>query len=246
MNRSFSLPAALVVAALAGFSFTADAAPLTGAGPFMAVPSPNPPTTGALGASYTAFGLVDFGFWNPGDVHPDWVGSFEMSGPPLPALSSGTRDYDFTTLPLGYLPAGTVFTFGDVDGGAGLPERFDLTAFDASGTVIGVEWLDEIFYAGGTGTGGGGAILDNNLPGWDWNVTNPNGYQIRASANPIGNPSVTAGLKTNQPIWSLNLVKPTTHYGFGISAPLPSQVPEPTAAGLGCLALVGLAHRRRG
>ena len=227
---------------------TTHAAVLTGSGPFLPLPSPNPAWPVGVSPTYTTVGTTHTGTWSPLDVHPDWAGTFGMSTPPIPALSTGSTNYDFTSLPLGYLPAGTFFYFGDVDGGSTNPERYDLAALNGGGGILANEWLDDTYAVTGSGTGGGGTILANDLPSWDWNISNPNQYQIAASLAPSGNPAVGAVLRTNQPIWGLRLNKPETHYGFNILAPpLGSDptVPEPTTAillGLGLTA--GVLERR--
>ena len=223
---------------------TASAAVLTGSGTDLPIPSPNPAWPVGIAPTYMTVGTIHTGDWAPGSVHPNWAGTFGMSSPPIPALSTGTLRYDFTTLPLGYLPAGTFFYFGDVDGGSTNPERFNLEAYDAGAAIIPNEWLDDTYAVTGTGTGPGGTIVPSNMPSWDWNVTNPNSYQIAASGlPPTGNPNVGAVLRTNQPIWSMTLNKPTTHYGFNLLAPPP--VPEPATALLALSGVVAGGVRRR-
>lgn len=241
--RAFFAPVALV--AVASISGAASAAVLTGSGPFLPLPASNPAWPIGIAPTYATVGLTHTGDWTGLGVHPDWDGVFGMSTPPIPSLSTGETRYDFTTLPLGYLPAGTYFAFGDVDGGSSNPERYDLQAFDSGGSPITTEWLDDTYAVNGSGTGGGGTILANDLPSWDWDVSNPDSYQLAASLSPTGNPSVTAVLQTNQPIWGLHLVKPTTHYGFNLLAPPEGFVPEPGTAALVAPAVVAAAWRRR-
>lgn len=138
-------------------------------------------------------------------------------------------------MPLGYLPAGTFFIFGDVDGGSGNPERFDLTAYDNTSAIISNEWLGEVSGPNSVysvrptgGTGGGGTVVPTNMPGWSWQGTNPNGYHITgASVGSFPNPAVAFALVTNQPIYQMDLNKPTTHYGFSMQAPV--GIPEPSS-----------------
>lgn len=241
------------MATLLGLALTASsqAAILTGSGLNLPLPVVNPTPPFAVAPTYASVGAVHTGTWNVGTVEPNWVGTFGMSTPPLPSLSTGSTTYDFTSLPLGYLPAGTFFVFGDVDGGSGNPERYNLQAFDSPTltTPETSEWLDDTYAVGGVGTGIGGTIQATDVPAWDWNITNPDFYQIYASPNLTGNPSMTVTLQTNQPIYGLSLEKPSTHYGFNILAPIPGstggRIPEPTSAML--LGLAGLAGvwRRR-
>ena len=227
------------------FAASSHAAVLTGSGPFLPLPSPNPPWPVGVAPTYTTVSGSNFGTWTAGTVQPAWAGTFGMSTPPIPSLSTGTTFYDFTTLPLGFLPAGTFFYFGDVDGGSTNPERFNLAAFDISSSVITNEWLDDTYAVTGTGTGTGGAIQANDLPSWDWNISNPNQYQIAASLSPSGNPNVGTVLQTNQAIYGMRLEKPETHYGFNILAPPANQIPEPSSALLvGLATVVGVCRRQ--
>ena len=183
------------------------------------------------------------GTWSA-PAHPNWVGAYNAVGPIPSAFNVGAIRYDFTSLPLGYLPAGTFFIFGDVDGGSGNPERFLIEAFDSGGNTITNEWLDDTVSVTGSGTGGGGSILPNNMPGWDWNINQPNEYFITGGTVTGGNPNVALALVTNQNIYRMRLEKPTTHYGFAMQAPT---IPEPTSLALlaGGLAALGYASRRR-
>lgn len=225
-----------------------SAAILTGSGPNLPAPAPNPAWPPGISPLQVAAGLSFTGTWNA-TAHSDWVGTYNANGLIPGAFATGATQYDFTTLPLGYLPAGTFFIFGDVDGGSGNPERFDLTAFNGSGQ-INSEWLgsfagpNPVHAVRGPGTGTGGTVLPNDIPGWSWQGTNPNGYHITGASVGPNNPNVALALVTNQPIHRLRLNKPTTHYGFGLQAPPP--IPEPASIclmALGCTAL-GVARRR--
>lgn len=224
------------------------AAILTGSGPNLPAPVPNPVWPPGISPLQVSAGLTFTGTWNA-SAHANWVGTYNANGLVPSAFATGVTQYDFTTLPLGYLPAGTFFIFGDVDGGSGNPERFDLTAFNGSGQ-INSEWLgavsgpNPVHVIRGPGTGVAGAILPNDIPGWSWQGTNPNGYHITGASVGPSNPNVALALVTNQPIHRLRLNKPTTHYGFGLQAPPP--VPEPASIclmTLGCAAL-GVMRRR--
>lgn len=221
---------------------SATAAILTGSGPNLPIPVPNPAWPPGVSPTRVQTGPTFTGTWNA-TAHPDWVGTYNAVGLIPSAFATGVVRYDFTTLPLGYLPAGTFFIFGDVDGGSGNPERFDLTAFDSSNSVITNEWLgattgpNSVHSVRGPGTGVAGAVLPGNMPGWSWQGTNPNGYHI-TGASVTGNPNVAVALVTNQPIYTMSLNKPTTHYGFGMQAPL--AVPEPASVALLAMASVGV------
>lgn len=223
-----------------------SAAILTGSGGNLPIPAPNPAWPPGQSPLQVPFGPGFTGAWGPG-VHPNWLGGFTAIGPIPSAFNTGVTRYDFTSLPLGYLPAGTFLIFGDVDGGSTLAERFDLRAFDAANLPITNEWLgattgpNTVHAVTGSGTGGGGSIVPGNMPGWDWNGINPNAYRIAGSTFG-GNPSIAVALVTNQPIWRLQLNKPNTHYGFGLQAPL---VPEPSSLALMLLAGVGVVTSQR-
>jgi len=222
----------------------AFAAPLSGTGPHLPIPSINPawpvgthPTRVNLGGNFT-------GTWTT-PVQPAWVGTFTANGPIPGSTAAGLVQYDFTSLPLGYLPAGTFFVFGDIDQGSTLPETAKLTAFDASGNSLATPWLDETHAVRGPGTGTAGTVQPGDMPGWSWNdSSSPNTYVVDGSTIITGNPSVAFALTSNQPIYTMELNKLTTHYGFGLAAP---DVPEPTTLTLACfgsLALVSLRRRR--
>lgn len=232
--------AALLCSVFAATSLT-HAAVLTGSGPHLPIPSPNPAWPPGVPETRIQTGPTFVGSWGP-PAHPAWNGFYIASGQIPSAFATGTIRYDFTTLPLGYLPAGTFFSFGDIDGGSGNPERFHIEAFDSSNNTITTEWLDDTFAVTGTGTGSSGTILSNNMPGWDWNVANPNEYQITGASVTGGNPNVAFALVTNQPIYRMSLEKPTTHYGFGMQAP---EIPEPATVTMLLVSLASMACRFR-
>lgn len=231
--RATSLVATLAILLYAPIG---GAAPLTGSGAHLPVPAPNPAWPPGVSPTQVQTGPTFTGVWGAG-THPDWAGGggYSAVGPIPGAFATGSIFYDFTTMPLGYLPAGTFFIFGDVDGGSGNPERFHIEAFDSVGSTITTEWLggagaNPVYAVRPTGgTGGGGAVLPTDTPGWDWNVTQPNEYLITGATVGPANPNVAVALETTQPIYRMLLEKPTTHYGFGMQAPA---VPEPACAGL--------------
>lgn len=216
------------------------AAPLTGTGANLPIPVPNvdPPRQGAVLDNITPAGFD--GTWSAPAL-AGWQGTFLATGP-VPSgnvSSAGTTSFDFTTLAAGELPAGTYFAFGDVDGGSTQNETFVLTAFDAGGNLITTPWLEEPVAVVGTGTGGGGAILPGNLPGWNWNGTTGE-YLIDGTTVTGGNPSVAAILPSNTAMSTLRVVRTSNFANFGLSAP----VPEPgTASLLLVAAAVGLRRR---
>ncbi len=251
MTSRTKIDSARSLAALLTFTFLAStaslqAAVLTGSGPNLPTPVPNGSWPPGVSPLQVSAGLTFTGTWNA-TAHPNWVGTFNAAGLVPSAFATGVTQYDFTSLPLGYLPAGTFFIFGDVDGGSGNPERFDLTAFNLSGQ-INTEWLgavagpNTVHAVRGPGTGGAGAVLPSDIPGWSWQGTNPNGYHITGASVGPGNPNVAVALVSNQPIYRMRLNKPTTHYGFGLQAP---RIPEPGTCVLMVCGLAAFAVGRR-
>lgn len=210
-----------------------EAAPLTGSGPDLVMPTVNPPWSPGISATRATVTGGFTGTWTA-PVQPDWVGTFNAWGQIPDANGTGIVRYNFSTLPNGFLPVGTFFIFGDVDGGSTLAERSDLKAFDGSGNELATEWLDVMVAYTGTGTGTGGAIVPGNMPGWDWNSINANTYRIDGATVTGGNPSIALALVSNQPIYTMELNKNATHHGFALQAPT---VPEPSSA---LLAICGL------
>jgi hypothetical protein len=158
-------------------------------------------------------------------------------------MSSGATGYDFSSLPLGYLPAGTFFVFGDVDSGSTLEEQYDLRAFDSSNNLISNPWLDDTYAVRGPGTGTAGAVTTNDMPGWSWNApATPDTYVINGSTITGGNPNVAFALASNQPIYAMELDKVTTHNGFVLQAPT---VPEPSSVALLIMGVGAIIAKRR-
>ncbi len=241
-NRIFN-PATLCLGLallLAVGSTAVNAAVLTGMGPNLPIPTINPPWPPGVVLTRVAVtgGFTGTWLW---PAQPDWIGTFNATGPIPNITNSGTTLYDFSGLPTGKLPAGTFFIFGDVDGGSQTNEIFDLTAFDGSGNPL-LTWLDDTFAVTGTGTGTAGAILPGNMPGWDWDVTTTDTYRIDGLSVTGGNPSVAFALVSNQPIVTMTLVKGSTFNSFGLQAP---PVPEPGAMTLCLVGLLGLLRRNR-
>lgn len=233
MTRTACITLAL---SLAG---TAAAQPLVGAGPNLPIPAPNDPPPPQQVRNAVTSGPGWTGTW-VAPAQPDWVGSFTATGPiPAGATTTGTTRYDFSTLPTGQLPADTFFRFGDVDGGSTTTEVFTLLAFDSGGSLITTPWLDEPIAVTGTGTGGAGAILPGNTPGWSW-TAGTGTYVIDGATVTGGNPSISIFMESNTPIASMQLTRGSTFASFSLAAPL---IPAPASAAL--LGLGGLAACRR-
>ena len=224
-------------------SVSLEAAVLSGSGPNLPIPTVNPPWPPGIARSVVAVTGGFTGTWTT-PVQPDWIGTFHATGPIPISTFSGTTNYDFTTLPNGNLPAGTFFHFNDFDkGGSPTDETLDLTAFDGSGNPLTL-WLDDTFSVTGTGSGSGGAIRQVDMPGWDWDITNPDTYRVTgASVTGGGNPNIAFALVSNQPIVSMTVVKGNSFNSVRVRAP---EVPEPSTLTLVALALLGLlAHGNR-
>lgn len=219
-----------------------DAMPLTGSGAHLPIPTINPAWQPGVSAARVDAGSTFTGTWAT-PVQPDWVGTFNATGPIPSSVNSGIANYDFTSLPLGFLPSGTFFIFGDVDQGSTLAEKADLTAYNGSGDLLTTPWLDETYAVRGPGTGPAGSIAAGDMPAWSWNdATSPNTYVIDGSSVTGGNPNVAFALVSNQPIYSMELDKLTTHFGFVLAAP---SVPEPSTLVIACLGLLAVIPRRR-
>ncbi len=218
------------------------ATPLTGSGLHLPIPTINPAWQPGVSASIVNTGTAFTGTWTA-PVQADWVGTFNATGTAPSSTTSGIADYDFSSLPLGYLPSGTFFIFGDVDQGSGLAERAHLTAYDGSGNLLTTPWLDETYAVRGPGTGTAGSIITGDMPGWSWNdTTSPDTYVFDGSTITSGNPNVAFALVSNQPIYGMELDKLTTHFGFSLAAP---SVPEPSSVVIACLGLLAVIPLRR-
>lgn len=236
MPRRFTIPTA--IAALASFTATALPQVLTGSGSNLPLAGPPPANAAPVRSGITPAGFT--GTWSSPAL-PAWVGSYAAGGPvPSGTGATGFTSYDFTTMPTGLLPAGTFMVFSDVDGGSQTNETFVLRAFDASNNLLTSEWLDQSVGEAGNGTGPGGTILSNNLPGWEWDATSST-YTI-AGTTSGGNPSAAVFLPTNTGIAFLELERTSGFASFGLGAP----VPAPGAAALlGLGAAAGLRRRSR-
>ena len=239
LKGSLSAPTGFIMAVLA-ITTSAAATPLTGSGPNLGIPSPNPGEPPRVGA--TLSGITGTGFdgsWAAPALAP-WIGTFEALGP-VPsstAYPAGITRYDFTTLAAGLLPLGTYFAFGDVDGGSTTNETFILSAFDSSSALITTPWLDEPLAVTGIGTGSGGAYLPGDLPGWEWDAALSQ-YTIDGTTVTGGNPSLWVWLESNTDMAGLMVERTSSFANFGLSAP----IPEPSSGAM--LAIVGLLAVRR-
>jgi len=233
-----SLVSATAVLVCAGGVF---ASPLVGSGSNLPLPSPNPGDVPREPAVFTDNGMGGFtGQWSTPAMN-DWIGTFTGTGP-IPggglANPAGVANIDFTGLPTGALPASTIFVFADVDGGSAQNEGFALTAFDSANNPITTPWLNEPFGVIGTGTGMGGAILPNNMPGWDWDAMTGT-YIITGTTVTGGNPNISVLMESNTAIAYMTIDRFSQFASMDLSAP----VPGPGAAAL--MALGGLAATRR-
>ncbi|MBI82073.1 MAG: hypothetical protein CMJ81_02665 [Planctomycetaceae bacterium] len=218
------------------------ATPLTGSGLHLPIPTINPAWQPGVSATVVDTGGAFTGTWTA-PVQADWVGTFNATGTVPSSTTSGIANYNFTSLPLGYLPSGTFFIFGDLDHGSSLAETAQLTAYDGSGNLLTTPWLDETYALRGPGTGLAGAITSGDMPGWSWNdVTSPATYVFDGSTITSGNPNVAFALVSNQPIHGMELDKLTTHFGFTLAAP---SVPEPSSVVIACLGLLTVIPLRR-
>jgi hypothetical protein len=231
------LSASVLAASLAA---AAGAVPLTGSGSNLPIASPTTPPAQARTAVASGGGWT--GSWTAPAAAP-WVGSFTATGPIPSGLSNptGTTRYDFTSLPLGHLSAGTYFRFGDVDGGSTQNETFTLQAWDTSGNLITTPWLDEPISTSGFGTGGGGAIAPGNTPGWSW-TAGTGTYFIDGTSVTGGNPSISNWLESNTDIAELLVIRTSGFANFSLAAPL---IPAPGAGAMALLASGALGVRRR-
>ncbi len=230
----------IALLALSSISIT-NAAILSGTGPHLPIIGPH--HGGAVpGIPHTiAAGIGNWnGTWTTTAATP-WVGTFSATGPLTGSGSSGTTRYDFTTLPTGNLPPGTMFLLGDVDSGSGVAENFDFRAWDSSGTLIDL-WLDETIGTYSNGTGPGGTPLINNMPGWTWNSSTQS-YNFTGTTVTGANPSLGVILQNNQNIAFMEVVKENGPYGFSLRAP--KQIPEPSSILLSTLAGAFFAFRRK-
>ncbi|RMD65840.1 MAG: hypothetical protein D6824_01935 [Planctomycetota bacterium] len=201
------------------------------------IPSPNlgaPPAQSRTATPITSNTWE--GSWTA-PAQPDWIGSFQATGP-IPTSTTrpaGTTTYDFSTLPLNVLPAGTFFRFGDLDFGSATNEIFTLAAFDSLGDAITTPWLSDVVGVAGTGSGPGQSVLQQDMPGWSFDQTTGQ-YTFDGTTVSV-NVNTSIFLESLVDITSLHVVRQSKFANFNLSAPL---VPGPgslvsLAAGLAVL-----------
>ncbi len=237
------LTAAVALTLWIGATNPAHAQTLTGSGDHIPLGGPFPavvyPTyVDNLDGTFT-------GTWSS-PAQPNWLGTFTLSGPlPGGGVPTGSSTFDFSTLPLGFLPANSYFYLGDLDNGSG-EESFTLKAYDATG-VITTPWLNSpAIGQQGTGSGPGGTPALEDMPGWDWNSTVADGYYFYGSTV-LGNPAIALALGNNQNIRSLDVSRDSNFTALYLGAP--ESVPEPStwallAGGFGALSF--FMRRRSG
>lgn len=218
-------------------AFVAKAAVLSGTGANLPIAGPHNPSPSGYSHSTVAGGGSWMGTWSAAAPAP-WVGSFSATGPTTGSGMLGTTTYDFSTLPTGTLPAGTLFLLGDVDSGS---DTLDFRAWDSSGTLLNL-WLNDTVETYANGTGPGGVPVVGNMPGWTWDG-GAQSYNIDGGTTFGPNPNLGVVLESNQPIATLEVIKPSFSYGFGLRAP--DSIPEPSSALLGGLGGVLLLLRRK-
>lgn len=210
------------------------ATPLTGSGDHLPVPTPNPGKPFMQSRTITEQQDGFTGTWFA-PAYPDWIGTFSATGPvPAGITNIGTTDYVFT-LPTGVLPAGSFFTFSDVDTGSADDETFTLQG-RAFGEIIRVPWLSEPVGVWGTV----GVTSPLAMPGWDWNATSGIYTIDGTSENFSSNPNVAFALMSLQPIEELQIYRNSNFANFSLGAP----IPEPSTLAMLTLGIGGLAFLR--
>lgn len=222
----------VLLSMIAGCTATASAAALTGSGTHLALPSGTGPVSPGIAPAVVAGGSSFTGTWSA-PAGGGWLGTFSGTGPyPNSPAGASTTTWDFTTIGAGFLPGGTYFRFGDVDGGS---ENFVLRAYDSLGIQITSAWLDGAIFVSGSNPA---EFVSNAMPGWSFSGGT---YTIDGSTVSGLNPTITVTLPTNVDIYSLQVDKSATNFGFGLAAP----VPEPGTLALFGAGLVGLGFVRR-
>lgn len=137
------------------------------------------------------------GTWTTAAQAP-WAGTYNVTGAALGSVSTGTANFDFTTLPTGTLPVGTFFTIGDLDDN--YTNALTIRAWDFSNNLLS-PWLDDLYGTYGNGGGPGGSILATDTPGWTWDAIGQS-YSFDGTTV-IKNPTLAVLLTNNQAIATL-------------------------------------------
>lgn len=227
------------ITTLLALAAAARAQPLTGSGAHL--PLSTPTQVPQPGVVHTLSGIVPGvsfnGTWSA-PVQNAWQGTFAATGNVPNNTNLGVTNYNFTGLNAGFLPTGTFFNFGDVDGGSGGGETFRLRAFDNLGNAILTPWLSVPQFVWGFGRNSGNPdLLD--MPGWVFNPVDGS-YFIDGNTVTGFNPSVSFTLLSLANITSLELNKSSTFNGFSLAAPI-----VPTPAGMAVIGIGGVMAARR-
>lgn len=100
-------------------------------------------------------------------------------------------------------------------------------------------FLSSAIAANAAGPGGTLAVI--NMPGWTWDGGAQSYIDGETTSGP--NPALGGVLESNQPIATLEVIKPSGSYGFALRAPL--TIPEPSSILLTALAGGFLILRRK-
>ena len=174
---------------------------------------------------------------------PDWIGTFTFTGA-FPSGSSnpaGTTTYDFTGLPLGFLPVNSFLRIGDLDHGSGNTEKITI-----SGTCVSCgnpgAFLDLPF-------GVSESIFDfiptlNEMPSVIRTdpIAPSSVYEFIGSTVIANNPGISFAMTNNHALTSLTVVRADSFSNFSILA---MPIPEPSTFALAALGLMGIGWRRR-
>ena len=232
---------------LLGFTPSAGAySILTGSGPHLIEPSPNPDPF------YTSHAWTNNRITDPQNagflvfdpptgslLENPWQGNFQhTAGSGLASGSSGLNTFNFAglngdALSPGTLAAESLISINDLDegGAAGTNEWLRLTARDSTNSVIQTPWLSTLVDTFGNPNGN-----LTPLPGWTWDG---NSYLFDSQFVGTPNPGVGIRLITLLPIYELDFDKDHVNYSVAFGAQV-EPIPEPNTALLVGLGLMGL------